>query len=146
MKTVSDLAACIKRNGGMQLSYDGSKFVVGMNKATASSKHLDDALENLTEELRRLDSGMVLKDKDTETTRVSFHMVVAACGACTADGGICPKCNNLPSYILGGNFSCWKCAGYWLATPQTGNIYAFRMVTGGTMKYKFNGTDWERQP
>jgi len=70
MKTTSDIAAYVKRNGRIEIAYfdkgKDSKFYVISGTIIKSSKHLDDALENLNEEMRRIFSGTNFKGQTSE--------------------------------------------------------------------------------
>ena len=141
MKTISDLALFVKRHKGLAIQFDDDEFIVGTPTTVARSKYLDTALENLLEEYRRKNSGLVLRETATSTPGV----IVAACGTYTELGGTCPQCNNLPRVAWYDKLTCSKCDNEWVNSRF--GTYAFMEYGTTFVRYKRDVVKgWEKLP
>jgi hypothetical protein len=151
MKTIFDLALFVKRNGNVLIAVDDGKFVVSTLKTETSSKHLDDALDNLAEQLRRHASGMVLGDAPiapsvpAPASTMSSTLVMASCGTATMLGGTCPKCNALPYCGSLTDFYCGGCGAVW-PLQGTGRFAMRPHAAARVVYYLWDGAQWTQVP
>ena len=159
MKTVTDIASFLKRNGTkLTLSYDekSNTFLAWTPGDECASRYLDDALDNLQEAFRRRANAMTpvretktdLESPFTHTTISSSSQAFAATikkiyGA-TATTPVthyptCPQCGAIPDYGNGydSTSNSWqmhcKCGCDWLQ-PM---IVGIRVKFGPTNVYEF---------
>lgn len=155
MKTTTDIAAFLKRENNspcLTILYDGKQFEVSCSKSdVARSRYLDDALENLSEAMRRRANQMApvreSKSEPNPTSGTAFTWTLSGSSMTpkpTApprqiNGPVpsCPACARLPdSASAGGSISC-GCGFKWNA--NTADVYAFNLFSG---KWKWDGTQW----
>lgn len=172
MKTHTDIAAFLKRNPSGELnicwSEKNSRFEViwmGRGRRSTTSKYLDDALENLSEQMRREASGTQLKEqkinpayqwKNTVAAQVpawatntsgahnqAAGMTVAICGTQTASTGVCPICSELPIYIDNVQYVACRSGHVWAIDTTHGIPYTF--FGGHKARYDLN-KGWQHVP
>lgn len=146
MKTVSDVAAFLKRNPGhallVEIGRDGSFRVecgiVGVaDHEKSTSKHLDDALENLAESMRRKANGMA-----------PARDVIASPSNPSACVSVCPTCLGLPASWTEADKLKLVCnrMHFWTTKPAIGAVYWFDVIMFGKQKFKWDGAEWGAVP